>query len=63
MRAANLSESHADVEMPGMDPATADTYECVPCGTHWAYPEIQNTGRCPACGGGLLRDPVVTRRP
>ena len=34
----------------------ARSYECVLCGTHWGYGVIQNTARCPACGGGLIRD-------
>ena len=32
------------------------SYECMLCGTHWGYADIHNTARCPACGGGLVRD-------
>lgn len=36
--------------------ATADErYTCSACASTWAYQTVRNTGRCPACGGGLRR--------
>lgn len=31
-------------------------YTCSLCGSSWPYQAVRNTGRCPACGSGLLRD-------
>lgn len=31
-------------------------YTCSLCGSCWPYQAVRNTGRCPACGSGLLRD-------
>jgi rRNA maturation endonuclease Nob1 len=31
-------------------------YTCSMCGSTWPYQAVRNTGRCPACGSGLLRD-------
>lgn len=30
-------------------------YLCVACELRWPYRTVRNTGRCPTCGGGLLR--------
>jgi DNA-directed RNA polymerase subunit RPC12/RpoP len=35
-----------------IDPA----YTCSACGSLWHYQQVRNTGRCPTCGSGLLRD-------
>ena len=32
-----------------------ETYICSACASRWPYPTVRNTGRCPACGEGLLR--------
>jgi rRNA maturation endonuclease Nob1 len=31
-------------------------YSCSLCGSSWPYRAVRNTGRCPTCGSGLLRD-------
>jgi rRNA maturation endonuclease Nob1 len=31
-------------------------YTCSVCHSAWPYQAVRNTGRCPACGSGLLRD-------
>jgi len=31
-------------------------YTCSACGLRWHYQQVRNTGRCPTCGSGLLRD-------
>lgn len=44
-------------ELPHRDDEPLErSYECVLCGTHWGYGDIQNIARCPSCGGGLVRD-------
>jgi rRNA maturation endonuclease Nob1 len=30
-------------------------YTCSVCDSAWPYQAVRNTGRCPACGSGLLR--------
>ncbi len=38
----------------------SSVYECVVCKAHWAYAEICNIARCPACNGGLIRIEAVS---
>jgi DNA-directed RNA polymerase subunit RPC12/RpoP len=38
-----------------LDP-TDPAYACSACGSRWHYQQVRNTGRCPTCGSGLLRD-------
>jgi DNA-directed RNA polymerase subunit RPC12/RpoP len=35
--------------------AGTSLYVCAACDQQWAYPAVRHTGRCPTCGGGLLR--------
>jgi Zn finger protein HypA/HybF involved in hydrogenase expression len=30
-------------------------YLCPACDQQWPYSAVRHTGRCPTCGGGLLR--------
>ena len=53
------ASSGADANTPphgGSSKVADSSYECMLCGGHWAYGDIHNTARCPACGGGLIRD-------
>jgi transcription initiation factor IIE alpha subunit len=40
---------------PPASVAPEETYTCSMCTTSWSYQAVRNTGRCPACGGGLRR--------
>jgi hypothetical protein len=46
----------AQLAPPAPAPLTnGTTYLCVACELRWPYRVVRNTGRCPTCGGGLLR--------
>jgi predicted Zn-ribbon and HTH transcriptional regulator len=51
----DASRERADVRVVTVDPPAPD-YTCSMCGTDWQYQEVRNTGRCPSCGSGLLRN-------
>jgi predicted Zn-ribbon and HTH transcriptional regulator len=34
----------------------APAYTCSRCAADWQYHDVRNTGRCPSCGSGLLRN-------
>jgi DNA-directed RNA polymerase subunit RPC12/RpoP len=57
MRPRNLASAvvESNQAQPRAEETAGSSYECVLCGTRWSYPEIHNTARCPACGGGLVR--------
>ena len=52
-----IVDANAMLHGSSVEPADS-SYECMLCGTRWGYTDIHNTARCPACGGGLVRDPA-----
>jgi rubrerythrin len=45
----------AGVRVVKADPH-APAYTCSMCSAGWQYQAVRNTGRCPSCGSGLLRN-------
>lgn len=45
------------------DLAAEETYSCATCLSSWPYRLVRNTGRCPACGGGLGRSGSDAQQP
>ncbi|HEX3617398.1 MAG TPA: hypothetical protein VHU61_12715 [Solirubrobacteraceae bacterium] len=48
----DLPHQEAGPRVVSLDPG----YTCSVCHSAWPYQAVRNTGRCPACGSGLLRD-------
>ena len=63
---ADLSSSGCIDRSPELGPVNGDLsgrYMCSLCETLCSYRAVRHTGRCPTCGGGVVRLPDVVAQP